>query len=366
MLPREIYEEIVNAFEGKYSWLGKQFAEEFLYVFASYCLHNKLRLDGERIRTHLLLYWQQGWLKSSLLSKVYSILGAENCELMSDITKAALRGSVEHQDKEVVFIPPKVMRAPFIICTELGSITAKDSEDMNQLLLAMLEEGIITVDLVKFARLSDEQRKEIELAYNIYFNTRSSITYTVNSVVIAGTYNTKYVLDDAFISRWQIVYPMHELDSRLTQYVDSNKFMINPKVIRELRRLLKENVNNELLEKEWFTPLPDSVYSYTTNLSPRLSRSLKFYKVARLFWDLEVSEDLLIKRLEYILYTQEKVKQTLEDVVIELLRKNNKMTFDMIKQQLQVTSKELTDVLKHSRNISSIRENDKLWYYIKV
>jgi len=156
---KEIFNEVVNAFEQKYSWLGKQFAQEFLYVFASHILHKSLAINGERIRSHLLLFWERDWFQRNLLFKVYEILGYSNCEYMLDIINKDLKGIVTRDyERRPIFIPPRVVRAPFIICTEMGAIT-KGLKRVKKILLQMLKEDEVTVNLKKFVKLNKEEKK---------------------------------------------------------------------------------------------------------------------------------------------------------------------------------------------------------------
>jgi hypothetical protein len=100
------------------------------------------------------------------------------------------------------------------------------------------------------------------------------------------------------------MYPIHELDKNLLKYVDSNKFSISDNTIDSLRKLLKDNNIDKELEKEWYTPLPDTIHNY--NINERVIRSLKFYKLARLYWGLDITDDMLIDRLKYILFVQQR------------------------------------------------------------
>lgn len=56
----EIYETIVDSFENKYSFLGKQFAEEFLLSVASSNIQKNSKPEF-RVRRHLALFWPPAW-----------------------------------------------------------------------------------------------------------------------------------------------------------------------------------------------------------------------------------------------------------------------------------------------------------------
>jgi len=165
VLRSKIYNEIVDAFEQKYFFLGKQFAEEFLLTAASRNIQDYSEPDF-RVRRHLLLYWQCSWLKSSLLHKARHLLGRELCMGLSDISNAALRGTVEAGR----FISPYTLKRPFAVCTEFGQVVNKgDSSELVQKLLNVLEEGEVEVSLGKISLLTPEERIKAEEKWGIYF-----------------------------------------------------------------------------------------------------------------------------------------------------------------------------------------------------
>jgi predicted DNA-binding ArsR family transcriptional regulator len=98
--------------------------------------------------------------------------------------------------------------------------------------------------------------------------------------------------------------------------------------------------------------------------TPRIVRSLKVYRLARLFWGLDVDENMLIDRLHYMIYVQEQIQNTPEDKVIEFLRKNGRCTFDDIKKGLGISNTELVSILKRGHDISTIKMDGKTYYFV--
>jgi len=166
------------------------------------------------------------------------------------------------------------------------------------------------------------------------------------------------------------MYPKQELDVQLIKHIEANKFLISKQVITDFRNIIKsDNSTLSKLEQEWNTPLPDAIYSCNIPaymFTPRIVRSLKVHKLAKLFWGLDVDENILVDRLRYMIYVQEKIQDTLEDQVIEFLRKNGRSTFDEIKKGLGIPSRELTPILKRGRDISTIKIDGKTYYFVNV
>jgi hypothetical protein len=368
----EVFNAIVSAFKNKYSWLGEQFAEELLYIVAAQNMQEHLSFDDEdiRLRSHLLLFWPAGWFKSTLLKRAYILLGSQNCDFLSDITTAALRGSLDRDsDGNVVFIPPKCKVKPFLILTELGTVTSKQDKELVQIFLQVLEEGIVTVDLVKFAALTEDQKREIESALRgIMFSRESPSTmiFITNCSILAATYNHKFVVDSAFSSRWDIMIPKQPFTSSLSAYVRKHRFRLEDEFRQKFREIIKSKPSNSLVDA-WYEDLPKEIEERDEYISPRIMRSLLAFKLARLFWELEVNDQMLIDRFNYLRQVEMKVNSTLEDNIIDLLRKEGPMDFDQLKEKLHVPSRELLAALRGAYHISKLRdENGRIIYSVKA
>ncbi len=359
----KIYNAVIESFENKFSWLGKQFAQEFLCAVASYNLEENLKFDA-RIRNHILLFWQHGWLKSSLIYRAFDILGNDNAAYITDISEPALRGSVEFtSDGESQYVPPFVKEKPFIIVSEIGSLTHKyRSDSLVQEMLTILEEGFNSTQLIKIARLSPEQRAKAEEEYGVRFEGLSRVYFKTNCVWIGATYNADYIVDNAFASRWEIQRPNQELTSKLTKWINRHSWHIDEDVVENLRKLIGDKPDPNL--KAYFNKyLPDEMYDKYPQLSPRMSRSLKVYRLCRAYWGLKTDDDMLVNRLDNIIVSQDSVSEGWIDKVLEYLRKNGKCTYNDIKDGVKIPSAILFNVLKHS-DVSRIKKKNKTYYYM--
>lgn len=286
MKRKVIFNNIVQAFGNKFSWLGEDFAKEFLLSCASYNIQEYSKPEY-RVRRHLLLFWEPGWLKSALLTYAQELLSDELSIMLSDITNAALRGTVEMGQ----FMSPYVLKRPFSICTEFGQIICNDIE-IVQKLLNVLEEGKVLVSLAKVGSLSESQRQAIQDEYRIKFIDSNTFTYSTNWILMAGTYKKRFLVDNALQSRFNIIAPDKELTSELTRKIDkSDKFNVDEDTAFYFRDEIKKPT---VLEKT--NPrLPDAIYTDNPGLSPRHSSKLKSYVLSSLWWGVvpsksEVSE----------------------------------------------------------------------------
>jgi hypothetical protein len=309
MSKADIFNAIVDAFNDAYGWLGKQFAEEFLYVAASQVMQRFLDIKRPRIRSHLLLMWDPGWYKSTLLGIASELLGEENCEYISDITPAVFRGTVVSANGTNEFVPPACKTKPFIIVTELGSLTAGSRSNMiNQLFLITLEEGKVSVGLASLAKLSDEQKAQISAMYNIQFSN-GRMTYTTTSTFLCATYDESYLTDYALVSRFEVMIPGKELGNELVESTDGREFIISDGVKERFREIINTAPPENLVE-EWRRRIPKEVYSLG-KIDPRIIRSVKSYRLARLFWEQDVDNNMLVERARYLLNTQAYIKMRL-------------------------------------------------------
>ena len=369
---QEIAGEIVNAFAHKYSWLGKQFAEELLTSFSSFNIESTFskQLGHERVRSHLLLFWPQGWLKSSLLLKARDLIGEKYCSLLTDITRAALRGTVEYtEENTVIFNRPKVLRSNFIIASELGTLTSKGAsggEDLNQMMLAMLEESVVSVELSKFAKITDDQRAQIiEDNPGLKFKGNTEIEYETHAVWLAGTYNSKYIMDSAFSSRWEIMIPAQNLDSHLTKYIGKHRWMLPEDIPAKLQHILNRPTDQKFLDA-WNEDLPDEVYDVHPNISPRFARAVKVYRVcSKMYWEQDVKTEELVQRMRYVIHSQATSRQSLKDEIQAYLKKvNTQKNYDQLKETLQVDGMELAKALESFPKLKGV--DGDLYYYAKT
>jgi len=329
VLRKKIYDNVTESFKNKYDWLGESFAEEFLLSLASWNIQQHSNPEF-RVRRHLVLYWAPAWFKSSLLYKGYQWLGSDLCTMMTDVTLAALRGTVEAGQ----FVSPFTLKRPFSICTEFGQIIqGGDTGELVQKLLNVLEEGVVTVSLGKIALLTADRRKDIAEEYGIDFIDNNTFTYDTNWVLMAGTYNRKFMVDNAFQSRFNILYPDQKLTSKLTKFVNqSPPYNMDEDTAYGLRQEITRKRTVETNVK-----LPDEVFDLDDNVTPRESSSLQSYVLCRAWWGIKTPKNELLDKLKLIKARNDEVWKTADDKVLEELEKAGKKGLS-VKDLVKITN----------------------------
>lgn len=337
---KEVYNEIYNAFSKKYSWLGEQFAEEFLLSIASYNIQTYSSVDF-RVRRHPLLFWSAGFGKSSLLKRAYEILGPGLCIMMSDVTQAALRGTVNNG----VFISPFTLKKPFAVCTEFGQIVGgANNTDMVQSLLNILEEGIVTVSLAKISSLPMDSIKGLQDDYNIRFTDNNTFTYNTNWVLMAGTYNRKFLVDNAFQSRFVMVTPEKKLDSELIKHIhNSGPFVLSQDCLDTLRAEVMNPTPIDCMYK-----LPDEVYTY--NLTMRDMGSILSSLLCKRWWGFEPTKEDAIALAERITKANENVWKSGTDKVFDALESEEKSVDELV-ADTGLSKRAVYNALKELRSV---------------
>lgn len=353
MLRREIYDSIISTFEHNYSWLGKQFAEEFLLSAASWNIQ-QFSNPPFRIRRHLLLYWPAGWLKSSLLEQAYNLLGNSLCTMMTDVTLAALRGTVEHGK----FISPYTLKRPFSICTEFGQlISGSEHIEMIQKLLNVLEEGVVTVSLGKISSLSEVERIEASNRYGIVFIDENTFTYRTNWILLAGTYNRKFLVDNAFESRFTVVTPDKELDSELAKYITSTKReAFDEDVIYNFRSVLMEEHPLDISDVK----LPDEVFEVFKDITIRQCSQLISYRLCRAWWGIKTTKEELVELAKKLKSKNDALWKSADDKVFEAIE-NNPKTAKEIAHETKLSLRQVYYSLKNLRATRVLEDGIVKW-----
>lgn len=339
----EIYKEIVKSFEQSYVWLGRQVAEEALDSAASWNIQQH-QPQKYRVRKHLLLYWEAGFLKSSLLMQIKNLLGDDKAMSISDFTVASLRGSVEGN----TFVVPIPLKRPFAICTEFGQIINSSHDDLIQQLLNLLEEGVATVSLSKISYLSQGVRDETIQKYPIHFIDDNTFTYNVNWVLMAGTYNQKFLIDSALESRFNIVIPEQKFDKKFTKKIINGKpFSLDLDVVDTFRRMLDEpykKLNTTI-------NLPDELFEMEDlSLNLRQLGNLSSWVLTKRWWGIDITDKDIIDRAMKLYNTSKEIWQTETDKVITLLM-NAEKTLEEIIQETNISPTRVVRILKNIRAI---------------
>ncbi len=351
MNKKEAYTQIFEAFESKYSFLGELFAEEFLLAVASYNIQQYSQPEF-RVRRHPLLFWQHGWFKSSLLLQAYKLLGEDLCIPMSDVTMAALRGTVEHGN----FIVPFTLKRPFAISTEFGQIVGGDKE-LIQKLLNVLEEGIVNVTLAKIATLHGTEMDKAVDKYGVKFVDSNSFTYHTNWVLMGATYNNKFLIDNAFESRFVLVNPTKKLDSTLIKHVHkSPPFVVDDEAVQFMRKSVNDQTPIECMVK-----LPDEIYEH--DLNPRDFSMLMSNLLCKRWWGFNPSKDDALKLAEEIKLRRERVWKSAEDRVFEALEEGPKTIIEIAKTK-DLSTRAVYKAIRDLRASKIYDEDGKIKYKI--
>jgi hypothetical protein len=390
--PSEIYSDTIKSFNEKYSWLGEQFAKELLHVIATNTIQYFFKFKT-RVRDHLLLFWEPGKGKTTLMREAQLILSEDLSFIMQDLTKAAFRGSLESVSKsEVQFVPPECAIRRFIFVNEIGKITkSQEAAELHQLLLSALEEGQMSVSLVKLVKLNEDQRNAISRAYDIKFDTRNpaNMRYNVNSSFIISTYDKKYLLDDAFISRFKVMIPIRKFDNDLISIITQNtsvdavdKPILDQHLLTSLRHIIETKPGPIIMDQIiniWRSNLPKIVYEFlderNITLDLRLVRDLKSYMSALVFWQQEITDELLISKLKYMIKVKKILRTTLEDEIVNILAQhklNNKsLTYKEILNNLsslrinvEGNEEAVKSILSKSYRIQKVYVNGTLYYTV--
>lgn len=311
---RHLYQQFVNEFERVYSWLGRQVAEEFLLSLAGWNIDHYTNQEW-RVRQHILMFWQPAWYKSTFLNKFREILDIRKCKLLTDVSNAALRGTID----KGIFIPPLVVTYPFMTINEIAKITKSSDKDLLQTFLMVLEEGVGSASYAKFATLKEPERKEIEKKYSrnsVIFTDDTSFEYKTDTLFLCATYKDEFIEDDAFQSRFNIIIPQRELTGELTKYVD-NQEPLN--ITDEMKKTLRYLIFKKPPMKFEYD-LSDEIYD--NNPTPRDSGKLKSWAYSRQWWGFEVDDILIEARFNHNVTSCIQARLTNEDKIIELLTDN--------------------------------------------
>lgn len=333
---KKLFKRIVDAFEHKYSWLGKQASREMLLSAASWNI-NKYSDPPMRFRNHVMLAWDRGWIKSTLMRKMATVLGSDLCSTVGKVTDAAMRGSISQGQ----FMPPKPLKTPVVISTEFGQ-TSFDDELLN-LFLNMLEEGHTNVSLNKIGSLPEEQKKSVEKEYDgaIKFGAKNEFTVKCNFVFWGATYDPHFMQDDALRSRFNVVTPEEPLSSQITKRADQTpplETLIDQENVKAIRREIKseEEVRTD------FTP-PDHLYE-EYSLNPRESRDLQAHMASLNWWGFNINPELMQKFIDNLKRSRRIAHQNPQERVYDLIF-DNPMTYKELEEETGFGKKRLHKLL---------------------
>ena len=284
-------------------------------------------------------------------------MGDQLCMVTSDVTVASLRGTVDFGK----FVAPYTLVRPFSVATEFGQVVGSGKEDMVQKLLNILEEGMVTVSLSKISSLSPEQREVIQSEYpQITFIEKNTFTYNTNWILMVATYNRKFMIDNAFESRFSIMIPERPLDNSLTKYVkNAPPWDLSPEVVDSFRDLILDD--SHIMDCN--VKLPDELFEDEGHIvTPRQCALLSSYKLTNEWWGRTVSDEEIIERANKLKGDSESIWKTVEDKVFDLIVVEER-TFAQIKDAIhpKVTDRAIYYALNKLRPAKILK--DKTVYY---
>lgn len=334
---RQIFNEIVGAFEDKYSWLGHQASRQLLLSAATWNIE-KYSDPHMRYRNHVMLAWERGWLKSSILRKMADILGDSFISTIGKVTDAAMRGSVSAGQ----FTAPKPLKTPIVISTEFGQTEFND--ELLNLFLALLEEGRTNVAMNKIGSLSDSARRNVQnnedMEGQIQFRGTNEFELKTDFVFWGATYDPSKLEDDALRSRFEVVTPVKELDATITRSIDNNRFSLSNQTIQDVRRVL----NSQRKMSTDFRP-PSHLYNKYT-LIPRESRDVQAHMAARNWWGLEVNPEVMESYIKHLKESRKIATMDPYDRIFDAVF-DNPMTLTELTEETRYNKQEIFKILEN-------------------
>lgn len=311
---KKMFLEVRNAFGDKYSWLGAQVSREMLLSAATWNIE-KYSDPPFRFRTHLMLKWKRGWVKSTMLRKMATILGDDFCSTIGKVTDAAIRGSVSGGQ----FTPPKPLKTPIVISTEFGQTNFDD--ELLGVFLALLEEGQTNIALNKFAQLSENQKNSIEEKFDgeVNFGEKNEFDLNTSFIFWGATHDSSNLQEDALLSRFNVVTPAQPLSGDITEHMDSSSNPLNSISTDTIRGIRRELKKDKRVDTD-FQP-PKKFYE-KYNLNPRESRDVQSYMAARNWWGLKVNPEIMKKYIKHMKQSRKQVMLSPRERVFELILDN--------------------------------------------
>ena len=288
-----------------------------------------------RVNQNVLLYWQHGYYKSTIL-KVFNQTIPKICKPV-DITSMTLErifGSIDEKKRHIIE-PAFTNNVHFVIISELTTLLGQ-RDAMKQIVNTMnviLEREKVTRQILKlgFGEINKDELSELEAKGVSYDPIRAELSYTPNACVLAATrpldnrYFT-YLNKSGHFSRYHVIqhhvtaqeasqhlHTEYKLDQEaLDQLKRLNSALVRIKVKRMLRpseSLMKPiYVDLEALVQDEVKENPRLTFADVVN--PRLKDDVIRELVAHAF--LGTASQNGLQDIEELEYTQEDVNFILE------------------------------------------------------
>jgi len=339
---RQVFNTIVGGMEKAYSWLGEQVAEEMLYALASWNYNKFINQMG--LKRHVFLYWNKGYLKSSLINIFEKIVDERNVGRIDSVTDASLRGGPVEIDGKYTLSEP-LLAKPFLVCDELSSITTKaKKEEMLTTFLTFLSSGQLHVSIKAVSNIKRAERKRIEKNSKgmITFDksdllnpTTSGYTLKNNVLLFCATYTEKYRPDEALEDRLVVIIPKQDLETRGTFGRVSDAMAKNPwdniwednqfqKHINGLRHMI--HMQDEAGKMRYLKTFPIELRhkiedELDHDLSAREQALALSYVNARHFYRLETSDQEMIDHIRWNAMSRNGQQESKTNHILRLLEK---------------------------------------------
>jgi hypothetical protein len=318
-----IYKTIVNSMERKYSWLGRQVAEELLDSVALSVIERTYN-PPFRANQHVLLIWDVGWFKSSLLSDFKSFMPAAYFGGIGKVTDAVLRGTVETAAKPGYrFVAPKILDYDFLVVKEFGKNLTEET-GLKETLLTALEDRVVEVSLAKFAQLDSIERKAAEEIYKsskFRWDNATSFSYMTHVTLWCANYTP--IEDNAMLSRFDIVVPEQELDVSLKNWVMTHPYLEWDDKGIEPFETIWESIDALMGTNRPILPVAfdlSDILSDVPYLTPRMHSNIIKKLLAAAWWGFWLDEDAVKGMALTHVMSKSKSMKGQEDVIMELLK----------------------------------------------
>ena len=296
-------------------------------------------------KKNILLSWKSGFLKSTLIENIYSVL----CEIqrltndefrvkrMTTITKGALTGSINGTGRNITFVPPDFALYDVIVCDELAPFLSQKDDIITVLLKCLDNYGFISKKLVKFG--SEILRRMIN-SNQVYANNRIrmlddyTLTYYSKASMITATHTLTIIPlkhYHAFLSRFDVVTAnTQKIDEELRE--QKKLFIPDSAKEREIAEKLCKIVLNSTLTNEDYIRLYRQVHDYiiekfsTQQLTPRDKSQIVSDVIATKFLlssqpvnfkNVNLDDELISHLNEYV-YRKIRVSRRITDVITKL------------------------------------------------
>ena len=200
-----MFDEIIKYFSKVYfPAIGKKVIPVIIYSAICQKWQKLEKKNRFRYRLNLMLQWESGYFKSSILEQVASFFPFK-ANMLTTGTAAAIRGSFN----DGKFFPPELLISDVLIFPEFTAILNADKDVQGQILSAA-EEANIRVALVKAGKMTDKTIEDIEsygakvVDKRLVYRNKATLWTATHTIDSLSEFNR-----DALLSRFFMVQIKH-------------------------------------------------------------------------------------------------------------------------------------------------------------